>query len=35
MLSSLIGAGKGDLDHSAIATFVEGLSNAEVKAPTA
>jgi len=35
MLSSLIGAGKGDLDHSAIATFVEGLSNVEVKAPTA
>src|SRR5580698_2032262 len=35
MLSSLIGDGKGDLDHSAIATFVEGLSNVEVKAPTA
>jgi 2-hydroxy-3-oxopropionate reductase len=35
MLSSLIGNGKGDLDHSAIATFVEGLSNVEVKAPTA
>jgi 2-hydroxy-3-oxopropionate reductase len=35
MLSSLIGAGKGDLDHSAIATFVEELSNVEVKAPTA
>ena len=35
MLSSLIGNGKGDLDHSAIATFVEGLSSVEVKAPTA
>jgi 2-hydroxy-3-oxopropionate reductase len=35
MLSSLIGAGKGDLDHSAIATFVEGVSDVEVKAPTA
>jgi 2-hydroxy-3-oxopropionate reductase len=35
MLSSLIGNGKGDLDHSAIATFVEGLSNVEVKVPTA
>ncbi|HEX4030134.1 MAG TPA: 2-hydroxy-3-oxopropionate reductase [Terracidiphilus sp.] len=35
MLSSLIGTGKGDLDHSAIATFVEGLSSVEVKAPTA
>jgi 2-hydroxy-3-oxopropionate reductase len=35
MLSSLIGTGKGELDHSAIATFVEGLSSVEVKAPTA
>jgi 2-hydroxy-3-oxopropionate reductase len=35
MLSSLIAGGKGDLDHSAIATFVEGLSNVEVKSPTA
>ncbi|HVU45367.1 MAG TPA: 2-hydroxy-3-oxopropionate reductase [Terracidiphilus sp.] len=35
MLSSLISAGKGDLDHSAIATFVEGVSDVEVKAPTA
>jgi 2-hydroxy-3-oxopropionate reductase len=35
MLSSLIGNGKGELDHSAIATFVEGLSNVEVKVPTA
>jgi 2-hydroxy-3-oxopropionate reductase len=34
MLSSLIAGGKGDLDHSAIATFVEGLSNVEVKSPT-
>ena len=31
MISSLIGEGKGDLDHSAIATFVEGLSHVEVK----
>ena len=35
MLSSLIGNGKGDLDHTAIATFVEGLSSVEVKAPGA
>ena len=33
MLSSLIGDGKGHLDHSAIATFVEGLSHVEVKRP--
>ena len=31
MLSSLIADGKGDLDHSAIATVVEGLSHVEVK----
>lgn len=31
MLSSLIASGKGDLDHSAIATVVEGLSHVEVK----
>jgi 2-hydroxy-3-oxopropionate reductase len=35
MLSSLIAEGKGDLDHSAIATFVEAASAVEVKAPTA
>jgi 2-hydroxy-3-oxopropionate reductase len=35
MLGSLIGEGKGDLDHSAIATFVEEASHVEVKAPTA
>ncbi|MGO8757172.1 MAG: 2-hydroxy-3-oxopropionate reductase [Terracidiphilus sp.] len=35
MLSSLIADGKGDLDHSAIATFVEEASHVEVKAPSA
>lgn len=35
VLGSLIGEGKGDLDHSAIATFVEEASHLEVKAPTA
>jgi 2-hydroxy-3-oxopropionate reductase len=34
MLSSLIANGKGDLDHSAIATFVEQASRFEVKVPT-
>jgi len=34
MLSSLIANGKGDLDHSAIATFVEAASHVEVRAPT-
>jgi 2-hydroxy-3-oxopropionate reductase len=33
MLSSLLADGKGDLDHSAIATVVEGLSHVEVKRP--
>jgi 2-hydroxy-3-oxopropionate reductase len=33
MLSSLVADGKGDLDHSAIATVVEGLSHVEVKRP--
>ena len=33
MISSLIADGKGDLDHSAIATFVEEASHVEVKAP--
>ncbi len=35
MLSSLIADGKGELDHSAIATFVETASHVEVKAPKA
>lgn len=35
MLSSLIADGKGDLDHSAIATFIEMASHVEVKTPTA
>ncbi len=35
MLGSLIGEGKGDLDHAAIATFVEEASHVKVKAPTA
>ena len=34
MLSSLIADGKGDLDHSAIATFIETASDVEVKVPT-
>jgi len=33
MLSSLIADGKGDLDHSAIATFIEDASHVEVKVP--
>jgi len=33
MLSSLIADGKGDLDHSAIATFIEEASHVEVKVP--
>ena len=35
VLGSLIGEGKGDLDHSAIATFVEEASHVKVQAPTA
>jgi 2-hydroxy-3-oxopropionate reductase len=35
MLSSLMAEGKGDLDHSAIANFVEEASRVEVKAPGA
>ncbi len=31
MISSLVAHGKGDLDHSAIATFVEAASHVEVK----
>ncbi len=34
MLSSLMADGKGDLDHSAIATVIEGLSHTEVKKPS-
>jgi hypothetical protein len=30
----LIGDGKGELDHSAIAMFVEKLSRVEVKRPS-
>jgi 2-hydroxy-3-oxopropionate reductase len=33
MLNSLIADGKGDLDHSAIATVIETLSHVEVKKP--
>ena len=33
MISALIADGKGDFDHSAIATFVEEASHVEVKAP--
>jgi 2-hydroxy-3-oxopropionate reductase len=33
MISSLIADGKGDFDHSAIATFVEEVSHVEVKVP--
>lgn len=33
MILSLMGGGKGDLDHSAIATFVEETSHVEVKRP--
>ncbi len=35
MISSLIADGKGDFDHSAIATFVESASHVEVKVPSA
>ena len=35
MLLSLMGDGKGELDHSAIATFIEGPSHVEVKRPSA
>ncbi|HEX4757722.1 MAG TPA: 2-hydroxy-3-oxopropionate reductase [Terracidiphilus sp.] len=33
MLNSLVADGKGDLDHSAIATVIETLSHVEVKKP--
>ena len=35
MLLSLMGDGKGELDHSAIATFIEGPSHVEVRRPPA
>jgi 2-hydroxy-3-oxopropionate reductase len=35
MLQSLMGDGKGELDHSAIATFAEELSHVEIKRPAA
>ena len=35
MVLSLMGDGKGELDHSAIATFIEGPSHVEVKKPSA
>jgi 2-hydroxy-3-oxopropionate reductase len=33
MLMGLMNAGKGDLDHSAIVTFIEGMAGIEVKKP--
>jgi 2-hydroxy-3-oxopropionate reductase len=33
MLMALMNAGKGDLDHSAIVTFVEQMAGAEIKRP--
>jgi 2-hydroxy-3-oxopropionate reductase len=33
MILSLMGDGKGELDHSAIATFAEELSHVEIKSP--
>ena len=35
MLMALMNAGKGDLDHSAIVTFIEEMAGIEVKAPAA
>jgi len=34
MLIALMNQGKGDLDHSAIATFLEGMAGVEVKSPS-
>ena len=34
MLLSLLGDGKGELDHSAIAMVIEQLSHVEIKQPT-
>ena len=33
MIMALMNEGKGDLDHSAIATFIEGMAGIEVKRP--
>jgi 2-hydroxy-3-oxopropionate reductase len=33
MFLSLMGDGKGELDHAALATFIEQLSHVEVKRP--
>jgi len=35
MLMALMNEGKGDLDHSAIVTFIEEMAGAEVKSPAA
>ncbi len=35
MLIALMNQGKGDLDHSAIAMFIEGMAGVEVKTPAA
>jgi 2-hydroxy-3-oxopropionate reductase len=35
MLMALMAEGKGDLDHSAIVTFIEGMAGIEVKPPAA
>jgi 2-hydroxy-3-oxopropionate reductase len=35
MLMALMNEGKGDLDHSAIVTFIEQLAGTEVKGATA
>ena len=34
MVAALMNNGKGDLDHSAIVTFIEGMAGAEVKKPS-
>jgi hypothetical protein len=31
MLMALMNEGKGDLDHSALVTFIEGMARTEVK----
>jgi len=35
MLMALMNEGKGELDHSAIVTFIEGMAGIEVKKPAA
>jgi 3-hydroxyisobutyrate dehydrogenase-like beta-hydroxyacid dehydrogenase len=35
MLMALMNEGKGDLDHSAIVTFIEAMAGIEVKAASA